>query len=144
MVVSLHRLQALESARPVVEKRCGSFDALKKSVENPTASFGQRATARVKAVIQACKITGVPDKDIPTLDPWAVLASAVVGDELGAGGQSSDDERKVAAALVYICTPMQRPKSTRADRSIVVSMEVATMTTWSHPAERGGPSGLGS
>lgn len=98
-------LQAVESAKPVVEKRCGSFDALKKTVENATGGFGHAKEAKVKAMIQACKITKVPDKEIPMLDPWALLASAVVSDELAASGQSNDDEQKIAAALAYVCTP---------------------------------------
>jgi hypothetical protein len=90
--------QALEeTAKPIVEKRCGSMDALLKKVTDAAAP------AKAKTLMAACKITDIEAKDPSKLNPWAVLASVVVQDELAADPESSADEKKIARAMVGLC-----------------------------------------
>lgn len=98
--------QALEGSAAAVDKRCGSWDALKKNVANAKSkSFGGGHAARVGVVVDACKVTEVSDADASLVDPWAVVLSAVVADELAANPPSSDDEKAVAKALRTLCNP---------------------------------------
>lgn len=86
-----------ETAKPIVDKRCGDAAALMKKIA---------ATApanKTKEIVTACKITPAM-KDVSKLEPMAVLTSAIVGDELAADSQSDDNEKKMAAALVYLCS----------------------------------------
>jgi hypothetical protein len=93
--------QALEeTAKPIVEKRCGSMEALLKKVS------AVAAPAKAKTLMASCKITEIEAKDPSKLNPWAVLASVVVLDELAADPESSADEKKIARAIVSLC-PIQ-------------------------------------
>ena len=96
--------EGLRAAKPAVEKRCGGFNALKEHVEAVAAARSSVGRASmVKAVTETCKVTDVPDADASRLDPWALLASAIVGDLLAEDSQSSADEQQMARALMYLC-----------------------------------------
>jgi hypothetical protein len=86
-----------ETAKPLVEKRCGNMDALVKRVT------GAPKGKMTQELIKTCKITEVAPKDTSKLNPWAVLASAIVLDQFAADPQSNDDEKKVARAIAYLC-----------------------------------------
>jgi len=86
-----------ESAKPLVDKRCASFAALAKKVSSlPPA-------AQAREVISTCKIDDVGEKDVENLNPWAVLVSETVMDELSADPKSNADERRVARAVANVC-----------------------------------------
>jgi hypothetical protein len=89
---------ALEaSAKSLVEKRCGDFGALKALLEKTPAA------GREDAMIKACKLPATGDKE--RHDPWALLTSAVVADELALQPESNEDEKLVALGLGYACFP---------------------------------------
>ncbi len=48
-------------------------------------------------------MTELDPKDSAHVNAWAALASTIVQDELGADAKSTDDEKKIAKALVYLC-----------------------------------------
>jgi hypothetical protein len=46
---------------------------------------------------------GLAEHDTSKLNPWSVLASAILLDELAADPQSNDDEKKVAREIAHLC-----------------------------------------
>ena len=86
-----------ESAKPLVDKRCTSFASLAKKVSSMPPA------AQVRELISTCKIDDVGEKDVENLNPWAVLVSETVMDELSADPKSNADERKIARAVVNVC-----------------------------------------
>jgi hypothetical protein len=90
--------------KDAVERRCGPLHALKEQIEANLGKANGDRSAVVKAVIETCKVTGVPAGDVSKFDPWGLLASAVVSDLLAEDPQSSADERKMANALMHLCS----------------------------------------
>ena len=89
---------ALEaSAKPLVVKRCGDFAALKALIAKTPAA------KREDAMIKACNLPATRDNE--RHDPWALLMSAIVTDELTLEPDSAPDEKTVALGLAYTCFP---------------------------------------
>jgi len=86
-----------ETAKPAVEKRCGSFDALKQKLAKVPVS------EKASLVATTCKIATSDSKALAKENAWAVLLSAVVADELASDPATSDDERTIALALAHLC-----------------------------------------
>lgn len=86
--------EALEDAKPAVEKRCGGFDALHKRI---TATPENKRVAEMTA---ACKITG----SFAKAEAWSTLMGAIVADELAADPKSTPDEKAFAMKLAWLCT----------------------------------------
>lgn len=77
------------------EKRCGSVEALKRSIKTGKAP-------PIPTVTGACKIDGVQPSDEVT--PFAVIAAALIEDELAAQPVTTDEERGFARRIRALCT----------------------------------------
>jgi hypothetical protein len=85
------------SARPIVEKRCGDYQALVAKIDQAPAP------SQAKTVIDICKLGKLDEPDLKNLSPWGILLSTVVVDELAAQPESNADEKKIAQTLVNLC-----------------------------------------
>lgn len=82
--------------KPAAEKRCGKLDALTAKVK-----AGKTPGAQSEILAHACKIDGVEATDKVT--PWAVLAAALLEEELAAQPESTADEKKIPPYLRGVC-----------------------------------------
>lgn len=82
------------SVAVAAEKRCGSMEALKRTIKTGKSPPIPTATS-------ACKIDGVQASDQVT--PFAVIAAALIEDELAAQPATTDEERGFARRLRALC-----------------------------------------
>lgn len=83
--------------KPAAEKRCGNLDALRPKI------MPLKGAARTDALTKACNIEGVKGSDEVTA--FAVLAAALVQDELAAQPETTAEEKVLAVHLRRLCVP---------------------------------------
>jgi hypothetical protein len=84
----------------MAEKRCGRpFSEVAKRVR------AAAPTAQTEVLMSTCKIVDAPEKPPSKLDPWALLLSAIVADELAADPASNAEEKQLAKLVSYACPP---------------------------------------
>ncbi len=81
--------------------RCGDFAALVKLVS--ALPFPERAAA----VVKQCKLELPSDVELSRVDPWALLLSQALLEQLG--GPQSQEAPRIALGLLYICDPEAQP-----------------------------------
>ncbi len=103
----LLKVGLLETARAAVEKRCGDLGALDRKLA------ALPAPERAEAVMKTCKAGSLDTKDAYGLNPWAILTSTIIADELAADPASVPEEKVLARSLEFLCseTPPQRSGS---------------------------------
>ncbi len=87
----------LETAKPLVDKRCGEMNALSKKV------MSLPAAKQTTELVRLCKIESIEAKDLSKLNAMSVLTSAVVEEELAGDPQSSPAEKKLARFVAFAC-----------------------------------------
>lgn len=86
-----------EGSKEAFTKRCGDIAALEKKVK--AAKPDQAA----KVVATACKIDA-PAADLPKQNPWGLLTSALIADQMKGDPAAGPDEQAIAKHLVWLCS----------------------------------------
>ena len=96
-----------ETARAVVEKRCGNKDELMKALGN-----GGPIETRLKLARTSCK-SDLSDAEAKVATPMAVVAAAVLRQQFDDDPASDDDEKAIVRHVAGVCSPESRSSSRR-------------------------------
>jgi hypothetical protein len=92
-----------DTARDVVEKRCGNKAELMKAL-----SSGGPVETRLKLARTSCK-SDLSDAEAKLATPVAVVAAAVLRQQFDDDPASDDDEKAIVRHVAVVCSPSSRP-----------------------------------